>query len=169
MNTNLFDNMGLAGMDLSYILISLAVLVVITIILIIIQNNKLKKISKKYEKFMTGKNAKSLEKEIMDLTEDNNYLREQIDNNNDDIKNVAHQLERAVQKIGIVKYNAFEQMGAQLSYSIALLDQNDNGVLINSVHSTDGSYTYAKEIKHGKCDISLGKEEEEALSQAVSG
>ena len=110
----------------------------------------------------------SLENEIMNLSEDNNYIRDQIDSNNDQIKSITARLMNAFQKCGIVKYDAFDQMGGQLSYAIALLDQKDNGFIINSVHSTDGSYTYAKEIKNGNCDISLGKEEEEALNKATA-
>ena len=69
--------------------------------------------------------------------------------------------------MGLVKYEAFNQMGGQLSFSLALLDENNNGFIINSVHSTEGCYSYTKEIKNGSCSISLGKEEEEALSIAM--
>ena len=168
MNTALLDSIGLKGMDLSYIFIGLAVLIILLIILIVMQNRKIGKLIKKYEKFMVGKNAKSLENEIMNLSEDNNYIRDQIDSNNDQIKSITARLMNAFQKCGIVKYDAFDQMVGQLSYAIALLDQKDNGFIINSVHSTDGSYTYAKEIKNGNCDISLGKEEEEALNKATA-
>ena len=69
--------------------------------------------------------------------------------------------------MGIVKYDAFNQMGGQLSFSLALLDENNNGFIINSVHSTEGCYSYTKEIKNGESSISLGKEEEEALATAI--
>lgn len=168
MNTNLFDSIGMKGMDLSYIFIGIAAIQILLIIFLILQNRKLGRLVKKYEKFMLGKNAKSLENEIMNLSEDNNYLREQIDGNSDRIKRLTSRLANAFQKCGIVKYDAFDQMGGQLSYAIALLDQNDNGFIINSVHSTDGSYTYSKEIVNGKCSISLGDEEDKALEQAIS-
>lgn len=76
-------------------------------------------------------------------------------------------MESAFQKVGIVKYDAFQHMGGQLSFSLALLDENNNGFVLNSVHSTEGCYTYTKEIKKGVCAISLGKEEEQALSMAM--
>lgn len=76
-------------------------------------------------------------------------------------------MENAYQKMGIVKYDAFNQMGGQLSFSLALLDENNNGFIINSVHSTEGCYSYTKEIKNGESSISLGKEEEEALATAI--
>lgn len=55
--------------------------------------------------------------------------------------------ELSFQKFGIVKYDAFQQMGGQLSFSLVLLNENDNGFIINSVHSTEGCYSYSKEIK----------------------
>ena len=68
---------------------------------------------------------------------------------------------------GLVKYDAFNQMGGQLSFSLALLDENNNGFIINSVHSSEGCYSYTKEIKLGQCAIDLGAEEAEALSIAM--
>ena len=58
-------------------------------------------------------------------------------------------------------------MGGQLSFSLALLDENNNGFLINSVHSTEGCYSYTKEIKQGECSISLSEEEVKALELAM--
>ena len=58
-------------------------------------------------------------------------------------------------------------MGGKLSFSIALLDENNNGFILNSVHSAEGCYTYTKEIKNGNCKISLGEEEEKALKIAM--
>ena len=76
-------------------------------------------------------------------------------------------MESTFQKIGIVKYDAFRQMGGNLSFCLALLDENNNGFIMNSVHSTDGCYTYTKEIANGQCEIDLGTEEKKALSMAM--
>ena len=76
--------------------------------------------------------------------------------------------ESTFQKIGIVKYDAFNQIGGQLSFSLALLDENDNGFILNSVHGAEGCYLYTKEIKNGMCEISLGDEEREALNMAMN-
>ena len=76
-------------------------------------------------------------------------------------------MEGTFQKLGLVKYDAFQQMGGKLSFSLALLDENDNGFIINSVHSTEGCYSYTKEINAGVCSLTLGKEEEQALAIAI--
>lgn len=58
-------------------------------------------------------------------------------------------------------------MGGKLSYSLALLDENNNGFILNSVHSTEGCYSYTKEIRNGQSSISLGEEEKQALDIAM--
>ena len=69
---------------------------------------------------------------------------------------------------GIVKYDAYQQMGGDLSFSMALLDEENNGFIMNSVHSTEGCYTYTKEVRDGRCDLELGNEEKIALEKAVN-
>ena len=73
----------------------------------------------------------------------------------------------AYQKRGLIKYDAFQQMGGQLSFSLALLDENNTGFIINSVHSTEGCYSYTKEIRNGTSAIDLSAEEAEALAMAM--
>ena len=158
MNYNLLSEMGLGNFDLTYLFIGMFALIIILLILFIVQAVKLSKLSKRYKKFMGGKNAKSLEKDIMGLYEDNKFLKTSMEKNKKDIQTLYRKFEGTFQKVGIVKYDAFNQMGGQLSFSLALLDENDNGFILNSVHSTEGCYSYTKEIKGGLCDISLGKE-----------
>lgn len=167
MNYDLLKTIGLGNLDITYIFIGLIALIFILLILMIIQMAKLSKMTKKYEKFMLGKNAKNLEKDIFGLYEDNRFIKTSLEKNEKDIRLLYRKLEKAFQKIGIVKYDAFSQMGGKLSFCLALLDENDNGFILNSVHSAEGCYTYTKEIKHGECGISLGEEEKKALDIAM--
>ena len=77
-------------------------------------------------------------------------------------------MESTFQKIGIIKYDAFNQMGGKLSFCLALLDENNNGFILNSVHSAEGCYSYTKEIINGESSISLGEEEKQALLKAMN-
>ena len=72
------------------------------------------------------------------------------------------------QKIGLVKYDAFNEMGGKLSFSLALLNEKDDGFIINAMHSREGCYTYIKEIIAGKSIIVLASEEKEALDMALN-
>ncbi len=167
MNYNILEEIGLGNFDLTYLFIAAYALILILIIVVIIQAVNFNKLSKKYKKFMLGKNAKSLEKDIIGLYEDNKFIKASTEKNKNDIQTLYKKLENTFQKIGIVKYDAFSQVGGQLSFSLALLDENNNGFILNSVHSTEGCYSYTKEIKNGMCEISLGDEEREALNIAM--
>lgn len=152
---------------LFYGMIILAVLTLVLIVLLAVQISKTSKLKKRLDKFVLGKDGASLEQDIAGLYEDNKFLKTSADKNKKDIRTLYKRMENAYQKMGIVKYDAFNQMGGQLSFSLALLDENNNGFIINSVHSTEGCYSYTKEIKNGESSISLGKEEEEALAIAI--
>ena len=168
MNSQILNYIGLGNIDIGYILIGMAALMLIFCILMIIQMVKISKLKKKYTIFMQGKDAKSLEQDIIGLYEDNKFIKVSVEKNRKDINELYKKLESSFQKLGIVKYDAFKQMGGQLSFSLALLDENDSGFIINSVHSTDGCYSYSKEIKNGQCSILLGEEEKQALDMAMA-
>ena len=70
-------------------------------------------------------------------------------------------------KLGIVKYDAFNEMGGKLSFALAMLDNSNNGYIINAMHSREGCYTYIKEIIDGNSIIALSEEEKEALEMAM--
>lgn len=116
---------------------------------------------------MTGKDAKSLEGQIEKLFEDSKYIRELSEDNKKDIRKINKEIEYTFKKIGIERYDAFKQMGGMLSFSIALLNNRNDGFILNSVHSTEGCYTYTKEIKNGLCESELSEEERAALLKAV--
>lgn len=167
MTSALLDSMGLGFFDIAYILIGMTAFILILLILSIVQMVQLSKLKKRYEKFMSGKDAKSLEQEIMSICEDNNFLKTATDRNKKDIRKLFYNMEYTFQKCGIVKYDAFRQMGGKLSFSLALLNKKNDGFIINSVHSSEGCYSYTKEVRDGKCDISLGEEEAQALRMAI--
>lgn len=167
MTFNLLNKLGLSGFDYSYLFIGLAGVSVILLIIVIIQMIQIMKLKSKYKKFMGGKEVKSLEKQIEKIFEDNRYLIEISNENKKSIKELNEELLGAFSKVGIVKYDAFKQMGGMLSFTIALLNKKNNGYILNSVHSAEGCYTYVKEVTAGICDLELSEEEKSALSQAM--
>ena len=169
-NSEFLNQIGLGSFDLGYLVLGtliLAVLIIILTVLLIIQMVKANKLKKRLDNFLLGKEGASLEQDIIELFEDNKFLKNSSEKNEKDIRAIFKRLESVYQKMGLVRYDAFNQMGGQLSYSLALLDENDNGFIINSIHSTEGCYSYSKEIRNGD-NISLSAEEEEALSIAKS-
>lgn len=167
MNNSFLNGIGLGNLDMGIVICIMLLVIVLLLIISIVNMCSIHKLKKTYKKFMQGKNAKSLEQEVIGLFEDNKFIKSSIEKNKKDIRILYKNFESAFQKFGVVKYDAFNQMGGQLSFCIALLDENNNGFIINSVHSTEGCYTYTKEIKNGTSAISLGNEEKEALSIAI--
>ena len=169
-NTKLLEQIGLSGLDIGYLVIGMGVVIVlllIVLILLIVQIKKSGKLSKRLDRFMEGKDGNSLEDDIIALFHDNSYLKDRVETNRKDIRTLNRRMEKVFQKVGLVKYDAFHQMGGQLSFCLVLLDEKDNGFLMNSVHSTEGCYSYTKEIKNGECKLDLGKEEQKALAIAM--
>ena len=158
--------LGLESLDMDYIFIgaiALAVLVLMLIVLLIVQSVKMGRMKKRLDKFLLGREGTSLEQDIIGI------LKKMAENNKKDIRNLYKRLESTYQKMGLVRYDAFSQMGGQLSFCLALLDENDNGFILNSVHSTEGCYSYTKEIKGGEYNnpnVTLSEEEMEALGIA---
>ena len=168
MNNSFLNNLGLGNLDIGVVILVLCIIILILLVINITNICSINKLKKKYNKFMTGKNAKGLENEIIALFEDNKFIKSSIDKNKKDIRTLYKNMESTFQKIGIIKYDAFNQMGGKLSFCLALLDENNNGFILNSVHSAEGCYSYTKEIINGESSISLGEEEKQALLKAMN-
>jgi len=168
MESTLLKNMGLNNLDIGIVLLVLVIVLLCLLISVIIVLIRFSKLQTKYQKFMQGKNARSLEADIVALYEDAKYVALAVEKNRKDITTLFSKVANSFQKVGLVKYDAFNQMGGKLSFSLALLDEQNNGFVLNSVHSVEGCYTYTKEIKGGKSSIHLGDEEKQALDMAYN-
>ena len=156
----------LLGFDSDYIIIGLSALVVIMFIIQIINMVQIGKLKKKYNVFMKGKEAKSLEETLIKRLNQVDKLIDANAANEQNIKKIFNNMKSTFQKFGLVKYNAFHEMGGKLSFSLALLNETDDGFVMNAVHSREGCYIYIKEIVGGNSIIVLADEEQEALNMA---
>lgn len=155
------------GFDSDYIIIGLAALVFILIILMIINVVQMSKLKKSYKIFMKGKNAKTLEDTLIKRLNQVDDLINANSANEKNIKTLFQNMQRTYQKMGLVKYDAFNEMGGKLSFSLAMLDVKNNGFIINAMHTREGCYTYIKEIIDGNSVIVLSGEEQEALNNTM--
>lgn len=155
------------GFDPVYIIIGQAALTLILLIVVIVCIFRMRKLYRRYDYFMRGKDAETLEDIIMNQMDDIAELRAQDRANKDSIRIANKNSRAAFQKFGIVKYNAFKGMGGNLSFAFAMLDYTNTGFVINSVHSREGCYLYLKEVERGETEVLLGTEEKEALEQAL--
>lgn len=156
----------LLGIDSDYIIIGLVAIVLIMFIIMIINMVQISKLKKRYKIFMSGKNARNLEKTLIERLNQVDELIEANTANEKNIKLLFNKMKFTFQKVGLVKYDAFNEMGGKLSFSLALLNEKDDGFVMNAVHSREGCYTYVKEIIDGNSIIVLSPEEQEALDMA---
>ena len=154
------------GFDSDYIILGLAAFCIILFIIIIINIIQINKLKKRYSNFIQGKNAKSLEDTLIARLKQVDDLMTANDINEKEIKKISEDMKHTFQKVGLVKYDAFNEMGGKLSFSLALLNASNDGFVLNAVHSREGCYTYVKGIIDGKSSMTLAEEEQEALKMA---
>lgn len=152
----------------AYIILALVILVVVLIALVIYNTLQISKLNKKYEEFISGKDGKSLEDVILTRFKEIDELKVSNNTNKKKIEIINEELLSTYKKVGIVKYDAFNEMGGKLSFALAMLDKTNNGFVMNAMHSREGCYTYIKEIVKGESYITLGEEEKVALEQAIN-
>lgn len=160
--------LGSLGIDPFYLFLIVFILQIALIVLVILLYNKYKKLQKSYNTFMKGRNGKSLEKSIFKRFDRLEKIAALAEDNREEINKIYKKMEGHYQKVGIVKYDAFHEMGGNLSFALAMLDENNNGWIFNAMHSREGCYTYIKEIVKGESSILLSEEEKAALEKAKS-
>ena len=167
MKSPLMEYLGIAGMDIAWLFIAIFILLIAIMVLLIVQLTKYNKLKKRYERFMKGKDGKSLEKEIIALFEDNKLMKAESEKNRKDIRDINRRMEYCYQKVGLVKYDAFSQMGGNLSFCLCMLNDKNSGFILNSVHSSEGCYPIRRRSTRANASWPLGEEEEKALDMAI--
>ena len=158
---------NLTGIPSDFFILGLAALVIILIILMIVNGVRMAKLKKSYRAFMEGKDGHSLEDILLKRFQQMEDVLSSEEENKAKIQMVLDHLDHTYQKVGLVKYNAFNEMGGKLSFSLALLNRKNDGFILNAMHSREGCFTYIKEIIDGNSIIMLADEEKEALDMAL--
>lgn len=164
MGTDIFDSIGI-GTDL--VVIILIILVLLQFIWIITIISKYNRLNKRITKFTTGKDASNLEEVIIKRFSEIRQVVKNEKQQNKDIDAINDKFLTTFCKIGLVKYDAFKEMSGKLSFSLALLTENHDGIIITSMHSREGCFTYCKEVTNEESYYILSEEERLALNVAI--
>lgn len=116
---------------------------------------------------MKGKDGKNLEESFFEKFSLLDEVEEIAKENKEKVRNLRKQVQKTYQKVGIVRYDAFNEMGGNLSFVLTMLNDQNSGWLLNAMHSREGCYTYIKEIINGKMLCGIGEEEKESLERAI--
>ncbi len=147
------------------ILVSIVIILLIGFAVLIVRFSNLNKRYKNFmEKLGQGKN-------IEEDLENYMYRVDKVERKNTEISNqveaIEHNLTSCIQKIGMVRYNAFKDVGSDLSFALALLDEKNNGVVLNGIYAREMSNIYAKPIENGKSTYVVSEEEAQAIEKAI--
>jgi len=152
------------------VLIGITYFIILILLLMNISNKaKIKKLKSKYNKFMNGLSDVNLEVVLENCIDKLNGVIEKNKELEFNINDIKRNMYYCIQKVGVVRYNAFDDVGSDLSFSVALLDNNDDGVVISSLYARESSSTYAKPIVRGKSKYALSAEEIKAIDNARKG
>ncbi|HZK00833.1 MAG TPA: DUF4446 family protein [Tissierellaceae bacterium] len=151
------------------LIMGLSIISLLLILFIIISQHRTRKLAKKYYSLVNGIDGINIEdllaginKEIKKLDRDINLIEENINM-------IETKLSFAIRKVGFIRYSAFDDMGSQLSFSIALLDDFKNGFVLSSIYGRENTVSYGKPIKNGTSNIPLSAEEIIAIDRAIKG
>lgn len=145
----------------------LGIICIVMLVLLIINMVNIRKMKRNYRIFMNGKTAENLEDSILEHFKEIDNLKSITDKHTSQIAAITEEMFSVYKKLGMVKYDAFNEMGGKLSFALAMLDKNNNGFVMNAMHSREGCYTYVKEIIKGESFITLADEEKQALDKAM--
>ncbi len=152
-----------------FILFVLSFVTVVSLVLALYAVSKYNGLKQRYEFFM-GSNRKRADQNLETMLKEYlNTVREvekDVEEVRQDMVKLIANMDNCIQKVGIVRYNPYEEMGGNLCYAVALLDKNDNGVVLNGLYAKTGCFTYAKPIEAGTSTYVLSAEEIEALDRA---
>lgn len=147
--------------------IIITLFIVVALIVFINVNMKLARMNKRYKKLMTGMDGANIERILMGHIDEVRSMVKKFEELESENRRLDVLVNNSLQRIGIVRYSAFDDMGSDLSYAVAMLDNHNNGVVFSSLFARDDSRCYAKPIIDGKSSYVLSKEEEQAIHQAM--
>ena len=156
------------GLSTDVVLLGALAAILILLILCLVLIGKNSSLRKKYDEFMQDADGKSLEEAFQKKFENMDYINEKIKDIDIHLEGIDNNLLKTYQKVGIVKYDAFKEVGGTLSFVMTLLTKENDGFIMNSMHSNkEGCYIYIKEVKAGEVFVNLSEEERQSLEQAM--
>lgn len=151
-----------------YIILSLAGISLILIILVIILFSSISRLKTRYKKMMRGVNGSNLEEVISEYYKRFDNISDQFGKLNGSLSQIDKRIGACIQKTAIKRYKAFENVGSDLSFSLALLDEKNDGVILTGIYGREESTTYAKPVDSGISRYELSAEEKDVLEEAIN-
>jgi hypothetical protein len=152
--------------NISYVILALTALLMLALIIFININMRLAKLNRRYQQMMKGIDSGNLEAALLKHLDAVKQAGDKAASLETECRRLDARLQSCVQKMGVVRFNAFEGTGSDLSFAIALLDAHNNGVVLSSIFGRNESRIYAKPVENGQSSYFLTDEEKQALADA---
>ena len=152
---------------LFYLVAGMFALILILLIIMGTLWFRLSSLRKRYQRALTGTDGINLERMLIDYIDETKKVSEENRHIEEEQQRMDALLQRSITRMGVVRFSAFDGMGSDLSYAVALLDSHDNGVVLSSIFGRDESRCYAKPVEGGTSNYTLTQEEKEALKDAM--
>jgi hypothetical protein len=148
------------------VLVALAAALGLLAVFSIYSYAEFKKARRMYRAFMVGVDKQNLEQGLLSLVERLVRLEEDRDIILRELREAERRQVFATQRVGMIRFNAFHDAGGELSFALALLDGENNGIVMSSIYGRAEARIYAKPVEQGKSSHALSKEEEQAIAKA---
>ncbi|AHF08343.1 DUF4446 family protein [Desulfitobacterium metallireducens] len=149
-----------------WIVLGVGILAVIPYFYIYSLRKQLKKFKEAHVALQSFMNGKTLDQLLERYIKEVENTEKQMENQNLRLIKVEEKLRKSVDRAELVRFNAFDNMGSDLSFALALLNQEGNGVVLSSINSREESRVYAKPVTEGQSTYHLSNEEKQALEKA---
>ncbi|MEK3912072.1 DUF4446 family protein [Paenibacillus sp. FSL H7-0331] len=150
-------------LDARLLLLACSVLILVFLIVVIILWSKLNKLRKMYLSMLNGSGTLNVEETLIEIQQNNAVLKQETDNAQQQMDAIVGQMKKMKSNLGVYRFNAFAESGSDQSFSIALVDDEQDGVVISGIHNRDETYVFAKPLERGISKYMLSPEEKEAI------
>lgn len=153
--------------QLSWVMIAFAAVVILLAVILMFQGSKLRKMRRRYDAMISGNGVEDLETLLINLKTQSDMLEDEQKEHKALIEATKAKISGMKSKVALKRYNAFGERGNDLSFSLAIVDDNRSGIVISSLHNRENSYIYAKPLEAGESQYPLSPEEKEVIALAL--
>lgn len=153
------------------IMLIMSITIVVLLVFNIVNRIKISKTLKKYNevnKILSVGDSDNIEDTLINYVKELNFIKNSLSRVELECEDISQKVTKSIQQIGFIRYTAFDDIGGELSFSIAMLDSNSDGFVMSNIYARDMSHMYAKPIRGGKSIHKLSSEEKEAIVRAMS-
>lgn len=151
-----------------YVILAFGIIFLVMLFVIILMKMDISEMRRQYKKMMVDSEGMSLENMLSDHSDKMRRIGEVQRSTDEEITQIKNLLDKAITRVAMVRFDAFEDVSSDLSYCVALLDNNNTGIIISGINGREEARTYAKPIINGESvQYKLTKEEEKVLQEAM--